>query len=119
MRRLIVLFVLCSMVAAVSACRPDPEAAASKFVDRADRYVAERKDQEAIIEYGNALKLRPNAASVHYKLAEAYANVGDPLKAYAAYARTADLDPTNVEAQIHAGTLLLVGGEYTMARTRA
>ena len=41
------------------------------------------------------------------------------MKAYGSYARAADLDPQNVDAQIKAGTLLLVAGEYDAARTRA
>ena len=41
------------------------------------------------------------------------------MKAYGSYARAADLDPSNVDAQIQAGTLLLIGGEFDKARTRA
>jgi tetratricopeptide (TPR) repeat protein len=106
-------------IGAASACSRDPHKRAEKYVNRADSYVARRQYKEAIIEYRNALKATPDAAAVRYKLGRAYQDSGDPVQAYAAFARAADLDPSNVDAQMRAGTLLLVAREFEAARTRA
>jgi putative PEP-CTERM system TPR-repeat lipoprotein len=104
---------------AVSACSKDPEVAAREYVASGDRYLAEQKTSEAIIQYKNAVKERPQWAEPHFKLAQAHEKAGDPVNAYREYARAADIDPSNVDAQIKAGTLLLVAREFDAARTRA
>ena len=81
-----------------------------------DGYVAQGKLKEAIIEYRNAVKIAPQSADAHFKLAKAYAQAEDPAKAYQSYARAAELDPARIEALISAGTILLVAGEYQEAR---
>ena len=110
---------ICLLALVLPACSHDPEKAARKYLASGDAYAANDQFREAAIEYGNAVKEKPAWAEAHYKLAKAYSRVGDPVKAYAAYARAADLDPSNVDAQLQAGTLLLVAGEYDKARTRA
>ncbi|MDQ3213946.1 MAG: tetratricopeptide repeat protein, partial [Acidobacteriota bacterium] len=102
-----------------AACSRDPAAKATRYVASGDGYVARQQLPKAVLEYRNAIKARPDWAEPHYKLAKAYEASGDPAKAYQAYARTSDLDPANVDAQLKAGTLLLGGGEFEMARTRA
>ncbi|MET0213331.1 MAG: tetratricopeptide repeat protein, partial [Vicinamibacterales bacterium] len=101
------------------ACSGDPEEQARKYVASGDAYVAKNSRDEAIIQYRNAIKARPQWAEAHYKLAQTYQAAGDYVNAYSEYARAADLEPTNTEAQIRAGTLLLVAGEFDAARTRA
>ncbi len=102
-----------------AACSGDPEQQARKYVASGDAYVAKNSRDEAIIQYRNAIKARPQWAEAHYKLAQTYQAAGDYVNAYSEYARAADLEPTNKEAQIRAGTLLLVAGEFDAARTRA
>ena len=108
--------VLLSMAAA---CSRDPVKASREYVASGDAYVANKQLNQAIIQYANAAKAKPDWAEAHYKLAKAYRDSAEPVKAYASYARAADLDPSNVDAQIQAGTLLLIGGEFDQARTRA
>ena len=110
---LLLALVLCA------ACSRDPEAKAAGYVASGDGYVARQQFPQAVLEYRNAIKARPDWAEPHYKLAKAYEASGEPVKAYQEYARTADLEPANVDAQLKAGTLLLEGGEFEMARTRA
>ena len=113
-------WVLALVVVTVSAgCSEDPTVTARKYAESADRYARDRQFKEAIIEYRNSLKTKPDTADVHYRLGRVYEESGDPVNAYAAYARAADLDPANVDAQMRAGTLLLVGREFEAARTRA
>ena len=41
------------------------------------------------------------------------------MSAYSEYARAGDLDPSNVDAHLRAGTILLLGREFEAAATRA
>jgi tetratricopeptide (TPR) repeat protein len=113
------LTVCAALLAATSACAKDPDATAAKYTASGDAYVARREYKEAIIEYRNALKATPNSAVIRHKLGRVFEDAGDPIKAYAEFSRAADLDPSNVDAQMRAGTLLLVAREFDAARTRA
>jgi tetratricopeptide (TPR) repeat protein len=106
-------------VAAAVACAGDPQETSRKYVARGDAYTGRGQSKEAIIEYRNALKATPAVAGIHHKLGRAYQDSGDPVNAYAEFARAADMDPSNVDAQMRAGTLLLVAREFEAARTRA
>ena len=94
-------------------------ARAQKYVASGDEYARKNLREEAVIQYRNAIKTRPDWSEPHYKLAQTYQAGGDPVNVYGEYARAADLDPSNVDAQIRAGTLLLVSGEFAAAQTRA
>ena len=55
-----------------AACSGDPEQQARKYVASGDAYVAKNSRDEAIIQYRNAIKARPQWAEAHYKLAQTY-----------------------------------------------
>jgi Tfp pilus assembly protein PilF len=85
---------------------------------RGDGYVSRGQFKEAVLEYGNAIKARKDWAEAYYSRARAYTSLDDPVHAYEAYARAADLDPANVDAQLQAGALLVAAGVYKAARLR-
>jgi tetratricopeptide (TPR) repeat protein len=115
--------VLCAALAlacaAAAACSKSPEELVKQYEASGDAYVARRQFKEAVIEYRNALKASPARADIHHKLGRAYEESGDPVSAYAEFARAADIDPSNLDAQMRAGTLLLVAREFEAARMRA
>jgi len=100
-------------------CSGDPVARARKYVERGDAYMARSQYKEAALEYGNAVKVRKDWAEAYYKRGRAYGALNDPVHAYQSYSRAADLDASNVDAQLQAGSLLLAGGELEAARSRA
>jgi tetratricopeptide (TPR) repeat protein len=100
-------------------CSRDPIARARKFVEQGDAYMARGQFKEAALEYRNAAKVRKDWAEAYYKRGRAYLSLNDPVHAYQAYSRAADLDPSNIDAQLQAGALLLAAGEYEAARARA
>lgn len=112
---------LAAAVAALlaSGCSRDPQVKAQKYVASGDAYLAKQQLNQALIEYKRAVQAKPDWAEAHYMLAKAYDAQGDPANAYREYTRTGDLDPSNIDAQVHAGTLLLAAGEFEAARTRA
>ena len=103
-----------SLVALVSvlACSGDPVANAQRFVASGDRYASEGQLKEAVIKYGRAVQARPDWGLAHYNQAQTYLRLADPTKAFAGFTRAASLDPTNVDAHIQAGTLLLSAGQF-------
>lgn len=116
--RVPVLVVLTAAVV-VAGCSRDPETEAREYMASGARYADAKQYEAAVIEYRNAVKVRPELAKGHFELAKIYEVTGDPVNAYASYARAADLEPGNLDAQLKAGGLLLAAGEYDMARRRA
>src|SRR5262245_46993348 len=112
----------CAAVAVLllaSACSRDPQVKAKKYVASGDAYKEKHQTSQALIEYKRAVQAKPDWPEAHYKLAKAYDLHGDAANAYREYTRTGDLDSSNIDAQVKAGTLLLAAGEFDAARTRA
>jgi tetratricopeptide (TPR) repeat protein len=63
-----------------SGCGGDPEAEARTHAANGDAYASRGQLKEAIIEYRNALKLVPDQAATHFKLARAYSASSDPRR---------------------------------------
>jgi tetratricopeptide (TPR) repeat protein len=105
-------------IAAVS-CSRDPEKLKRRHVDNGDKYVAQKKYAEAIVEYRNAVAVDPRFGEARFKLAGAYAETGDINSALREYVRAADLMPDNVDAQLRAGNGLLAAGLHQDAKQRA
>lgn len=103
----------------LAGCARDPDVLKREFVESGDRYVAEQKYGEAIVEYRNAINLDNAFGEARFKLAGAYAESGDLRNALREYIRAADLMPDDIEAQMRAGIGLLAAGMYPEARTRA
>ena len=111
--------VLVAMTAAVVSACAKPETQARDYTASGDAYSSRRQFNEAVIQYRRALAETPEAADVHYKLGRAYQEIGDLVNAYLEYARAGDLDVSNVDAQMRAGSILLLGREFETAATRA
>jgi tetratricopeptide (TPR) repeat protein len=101
------------------ACSRSPEASAAKYIASGDEYVKQKRLNEAILEYRNAVQLDPVNGPARFKLAEAYETSGDLVNAYREYVRAADAMPNDLEAQVRAAKYLLVGQQYEDARKRA
>jgi tetratricopeptide (TPR) repeat protein len=103
---------------AATGCSRDPEVAKREYLQSGDRYAAEKKYHEAIVEYRNAIQQDSRFGEARYKLAETYVQLGDASNAYREYVRAADLLPDDVTAQIKATQMLLLAGEYETAKAR-
>lgn len=112
-----VVFLL--LLAASAACNRDPNTLKLQHVRAGDGYVARKKYLEAIVEYRRAVQVDPKYGEARYKLAEAYAANDEVRNALPEYVRAADLLPENTDLQIKAGNLLLLGGRFQDAKTRA
>ena len=119
MRAIPTAFVLLILAAGATACSKDPAKAKLDFVASGDRYMADKKYDEAIIQYRNAVKVDPKFGEARLKLADALTVSDNGQAAFGEYVRAADLLPTNVVAQLRAGQMLLLAKQYPEARARA
>ena len=53
-------------------CTRDPNVKKAKYLKSGENYAAQGKQQEAIIQFSNAIKIDKNYAAAHYDLAKAY-----------------------------------------------
>jgi tetratricopeptide (TPR) repeat protein len=90
-----------------------------RHVASGDKYLADGKVAEAIIEYRNAVQRQPNAGTARQKLAETYLKANEPAKALPELVRAADLLPDDLPLQVKTGNLLLLAGRFDDARARA
>ena len=105
------------LTTALAACS-DVEADKQRYLQSGNEFFEQKKYQEAVVEYRNAIALDERFGEARYKLAESYVALGDAGNAFRHYVRAADLLPDNNEVQLKAATLLLLAGQFDDAKTR-
>ena len=100
-------------------CSEAPSERAARHESRGDRYVEQEKFREAVIEYKNAVRATPDNPAIHWKIAKAASQVGDPSTIFTSLSRVVQLDPTDFEAQWSLGDFYLAGGKTDEAATLA
>lgn len=111
-------FVAAALLGAAS-CTRDPDVLKVQYVKSGNEYMNKKRYPEAIIEYRKAILAAPKYGEARYKLAEAYAASDDVRNALPEYVRAADILTDDVDLQLKAGNLLLLGGRFQDAKTRA
>jgi len=112
----VMLFVLAALL---SGCFRNPNARKHKYLESGQKYAAQGKDKEAVIQYANALKIDKNFAEAHYALAQTYLHMGSFSASYGELQRTVYLQPGNVKARIDLGNMLLAGNRIDDAQAQA
>lgn len=107
---LLVLATLCAV-----GCSRDPIVQGRKFLERGNRYFQQGKYAEAALEFRSVVKLEPNLADAHYRLAITETKLGDWSYAIGEFERTVALQPANVEAQLDLGNLVLASHDWERA----
>ena len=70
---------------------------------------------EAIVQYQNAVNIRPDYAEGHYNLANLLSKRGKPDEAIAEYHKALDIEPDKIDALNNLGNALVVKGAYREA----
>jgi tetratricopeptide (TPR) repeat protein len=96
---LFVLLAALLLAVPLAACS-DPEKAKAEHVARGESLLKERKFQEAVLEFRNAVQLDENSAAAHWGLARAFEGTSQIEEAYAELQRTVALDPNNLDAAV-------------------
>jgi len=107
---------LALLFAALIACKSDPQATARDAFAKGEKHFAEKRVNEAIIEYRRAIQADPRLGQARLKLGDAYAQNGDGTNALREYVRAAELLPDDQDAQLKAAKFMLLAGQYTDAK---
>ena len=100
-------------------CTRDPNVRKLKYLKSGEHYASEGKQQEAIIQFSNAIKIDKNYAAAHYDLAKSYMKLGAYAGGYSELQRTVALDPNNIQAHLDLGSLLLAAHQYPRSTDQA
>jgi tetratricopeptide (TPR) repeat protein len=119
MRSWLTAALILALVSVTACTSKDPETLKREYVASGDRYSAEKKYPEAIIQYRNAIAQDARFGEARLKLAATFDANGDKRNAFGEYIRAADVMPENVEAQLRAGKILMAAGQFPEARARA
>lgn len=109
MSRSVVVRLLPCLMAAIlfTGCTRDPNVRKQKYFDSGEKYFAQGKYREAVIQYSNAVQIDPRFAQAHYELSQAYLKLGDSQRAYPELTRTVELAPDNYRARTDLANLLV------------
>ena len=104
------ILILGLSVAVLTGCSRDPNVRKQKYFESGQRYYAEGKYREAIIQFLNATQVDSSFAAAHYQLAQSYIKVQDWQHAYQEIGRTLELQPDNYKA--HADMANMLAADY-------
>jgi len=104
-------------LAAAGCARVDQREA--KLEASAQSYVRQERYSEAIIQYRNAIKLKPNSAPLEYALGEVYTKNQQYQDAFAAFNKALSVQPAYEPAQLAVGEFYLVAKQYPKAAASA
>ncbi len=100
-----------SLCAFLVSCSEAPSERAARHESRGDGYVQQNKFREAVIEYKNAVRATPDNPAIHWKIAKAASQVGDPSTIFTSLSRVMQLDSTDFDAQWSLGDFYLAAGK--------
>ena len=89
----------------LAACNADPQVVGRKYVDRGNKYFAQRKYKEASILYRRALNKDLRSPDAWYRLGLVNAKLGALPEARKDFSRAMELNPANQDAVVQLGDL--------------
>jgi cellulose synthase operon protein C len=103
----VALLLACSLLTALcTGCSRDPNIRKQKYLDSGEKYAAEGKYREAVIQFRNAILIDSRFAHAHYDLSQAYLKLGDSNDAFQELTRSVELAPDNYRAHTDLANLL-------------
>jgi len=104
------ILVLGLSAAILTGCARDPNVRKQKYFESGQRYYAEGKYREAVIQFLNATQVDSTFAAAHYQLSQSYIKLQDWQHAYLEVSRTLELQPDNYKA--HADMANMLAADY-------
>lgn len=112
-----VCLLLCVLVL-FAACS-SPEEKSAEYTEKAVMYYEQGEFDEAMIEAKNAVKLDKKAARALLVIADCHVKDQNWRKAFGAYSRAAEADPSLIGAQLGLGRIYLLSRQYDKAAEQA
>src|ERR1043166_7504632 len=109
------LLVLLSITALLMGACTTPEKAKAQHVARGQALLKDRKFQEAVLEFRNALQIDDQLADAHWGLANAFEGLQRYQEAFEEMKEVIDLDPNNLDVRVKLGNYYLVGSNQSPA----
>src|SRR5215813_1356489 len=106
------------LLAVILASCSNPETEKLEHVKRGDQYVADKKDDFAVIEYASAVRLDPKFGEARLKLAQTYERMNNIRAAFPEFIRAADALPDNRDVQLKVTEILLLARRFDDAKAR-
>src|ERR1700688_4448430 len=104
------ILVLGSLAVVLTSCSRDPNVRKQKYFESGQRYYAEGRYREAVIQFLNATQVDSTFAAAHYQLAQSYLKMQDWQHAYLEISRTLELQPDHYKA--HADMANMLAADY-------
>lgn len=99
-----------------------PERKFTKHIEKGKEYYASSQYKEAVIEFKNAIQIKPDDPQGHYNLGLSYLKVGGPVYIPAGFkslVKATELDPGLLDAQVKVGELYFISRDLVKASERA
>src|SRR5262249_23606683 len=111
--------IIAVMLASGAGCSRSPEAKKARYLERGDKYFAQKQYREALIEYQNALRIDRNNARAIERAGAAYYELGELAQAFPYLVKYRELDPTNVDVRLKLGMIRLMARQPDQVREEA
>src|SRR6266581_6110971 len=109
------LLVSLSIAALLMSACATPEKAKAQHVARGQALLKDKKFQEAVLEFRNALQIDDQFADAHWGLANAYEGLQRYQESFEEMKEVIDLDPNNLDVRVKLGNYYLVGSNQSPA----
>jgi tetratricopeptide (TPR) repeat protein len=106
MKKLTILVLLVLMMG----CSRDPNTQRNKYFASGQKYLEDKKYEEAAIEFRNSLRLDKGHIPSYLGIAKAFQQMGDFQAAIAVYQQVLKLDGKNIPARLQLGEYMIIGG---------
>lgn len=100
-------------------CARSPEAKKARYMERGDAYFEREQYREAVIEYGNALRVDGTDPRAVRQLARAHFELGELGLAFPYLVRSKELEPDDADTRLKLGSLYLLARKNEEARAEA
>jgi tetratricopeptide (TPR) repeat protein len=91
---------LCLGLLSFTGCTTKPEQKYAKFLERGKENLDKKDYRRAVLEFRNALQVRPKSAETYYQLGLAYLGLGDSKSAVKAFGTALQMDPKYTAAEL-------------------